>query len=68
MFYFIGIKGSGMAALAVMLKEIGNEVMGSDLDKHFFTEDELIKHDIKIVNFDPNNIKDNYTVIIGNAF
>ena len=23
MFYFIGIKGSGMAALAVMLKEIG---------------------------------------------
>ena len=68
MFYFIGIKGSGMAALAVMLKEIGNEVMGSDLDKHFFTEDELIKHDIKIVNFDPNNIKDGYTVIIGNAF
>ena len=68
MFYFIGIKVSGMAALAVMLKEIGNEVMGSDLDKHFFTEDELIKHDIKIVNFDPNNIKDNYTVIIGNAF
>ena len=39
MFYFIGIKGSGMAALAVMLKEIVNEVMGSDLDKHFFTED-----------------------------
>ena len=68
MYYFIGIKGSGMAALAIMLKEIGNEVVGSDLDKHFFTEDELIKHGIKILPFNFENIKDNYTVIIGNAF
>ena len=68
MCYFIGIKGSGMAALAVMLKEIGNDVMGSDLKKHFFTDDELLKHDIKILPFNPNNIKNGYTVIIGNAF
>ena len=68
MYYFIGIKGSGMAALAIMLKEVGNEVIGSDLDKHFFTEDELINHGIKILPFNPENIKDNYVVIIGNAF
>jgi len=68
MYYFIGIKGSGMAALACMLDDLGEEVCGSDLDKHFFTEEELIKRNIKIYNFNPENIKDNMTVIIGNAF
>ena len=68
MHYFIGIKGTGMAALAVMLHDLGYEVSGSDLDKHFFTEDELVKRGIRILPFDKNNIKDGYTVIIGNAF
>ena len=68
MYYFIGIKGTGMASLAVMLYDLGYEVMGSDLKKHFFTEDELVKRGIKILEFDENNIKPEYTVIIGNAF
>ena len=68
MYYFIGIKGTGMAALASILSDLGYEVIGSDLDKHFFTEDDLLKRGIKILPFNPNNIKDNYTVIIGNAF
>jgi len=68
MYFFIGIKGTGMASLATMLYDLGNEVMGSDLEKHFFTEDELVKRGIKILPFNKNNIKDNYTVIIGNAF
>ena len=68
MYYFIGIKGTGMASLAIMLKGLGQEVKGSDLDKHFFTEDLLRENNIEILNFDPANIKDNYTVIIGNAF
>ena len=68
MYYFIGIKGSGMAALAIMLSDLGEEVMGSDLDRYFFTQDELVKRGIKIVDFDPENIKKEYTVIIGNAF
>lgn len=68
MYYFIGIKGTGMAALATMMFDLGNEVSGSDLDKHFFTEDELVKRGIKILPFDEKNIKDNCTVIIGNAF
>ena len=37
MIYFIGIKGTGMAALATMLYDLGYEVMGSDIEKHFFT-------------------------------
>ena len=36
MYYFIGIKGTGMASLAVMLHELGYEVCGSDQSKHFF--------------------------------
>lgn len=68
MYYFIGIKGSGMASLAIMLKDLGNEVKGSDLNKHFFTEDLLRENNIEILDFNPLNIKDNYTVIIGNAF
>lgn len=68
MIYFIGIKGTGMAALATMLYDMGYEVMGSDIEKHFFTQDELEKRKIKILPFDKNNIQDGYTVIIGNAF
>ncbi|MBS7354101.1 MAG: hypothetical protein KIG23_04935, partial [Erysipelotrichaceae bacterium] len=29
MYYFIGIKGTGMAALAVMLHDLGKDVCGS---------------------------------------
>ena len=36
MYYFIGIKGSGMAPLATILYELGNEVAGSDIDKYIF--------------------------------
>ena len=68
MYYFIGIKGTGMASLAAMLYDLGYEVCGSDLEKHFFTEDELVKRGIKIYPFNVENIKEEYTVIIGNAF
>ena len=48
-----------MAALACMLKDLGNNVSGSDLDKHFFTEDGLRERNIPIYSFNPLNIKDN---------
>lgn len=67
MIFFIGIKGSGMAALACMLKEMGEEVEGSDLDKHFFTEEQLHELHIPIHSFGTLP-KDGSTVIIGNAF
>ena len=34
MYYFIGIKGSGMASLATILFDLGYEVAGSDIDKY----------------------------------
>lgn len=57
-----------MAALACMLHDLGHEVLGSDLEKHFFTEDPLRERGITILPFDADNIPDHSTVIIGNAF
>ena len=67
-YYFIGIKGTGMGALACMLKDLGNDVSGSDLEKHFFTEDELRKRDIPMFGFNADQVPDHATIIIGNAF
>lgn len=68
MIYFIGIKGAGMASLACMLHDIGYQVSGSDIDKHIFTEDELVKRDIPIYPFNHVKLEDNWTVVVGNAF
>lgn len=65
MYYFIGIKGTGMSALAVILKQLGHEVMGSDVEKHFFTESELIKNNIPFFTYDDENIKEGMTIIKG---
>ena len=40
MYYFVGIKGSGMSALACILFDLGYEVMGSDALEHFFHQKE----------------------------
>lgn len=68
MYYFIGIKGSGMASLACILSDLGNEVSGSDIDKHVFIEKHLENRNIPFYTFNENNIKDGMNVIIGNAF
>ena len=65
MYHFIGIKGSGMASLAVILYDLGYDVNGSDIEKHFFTEEELIKRNIVITSYDKDNIKDDYIIIKG---
>ena len=65
MYYFIGIKGSGMSALAVILKQLGHNVSGSDIDKHFFTEIGLVENNIPFYVFDENNIKEGMIIIKG---
>jgi UDP-N-acetylmuramate--alanine ligase len=67
MLFFVGIKGAGMAALACMMKEMGETVEGSDLEKHFFTEVQLHELQIPIHPFGVYP-KDGSTVIIGNAY
>ena len=65
MYHFIGIKGAGMSALAVILKQLNYEVQGSDVEKTLFTEKELIKNNIKYTKYDKENIKEGLTIIKG---
>lgn len=67
-YHFIGIKGTGMAALACILHDENKEVTGSDISKYIFTQDGLEERNILITDFDASNIHDGDTVIIGLAF
>src|SRR5690625_7085541 len=67
-YHFIGIKGTGMSALAQILYDSGQEVQGSDVEKYFFTQVELEKKGIKIMPFSSENIQEGQIIIAGNAF
>lgn len=67
-YYFIGIKGSGMSSLAQILHDQGYQVLGSDIDQYTFTQIPLVESGIKVLSFNAENLKENYTVIVGNAF
>lgn len=67
-YYFVGIKGTGMAALAEVLFDLGHQVEGSDIEKETFTEGPLRQKGIAIHNFDPANLQEGMTVVQGNAF
>src|SRR5690625_7290595 len=67
-YHFIGIKGTGMSALAQILHNSGEKVQGSDVEKRFFTQAALEEKNIPIYPFSKSNIKDDVTVIAGNAF
>lgn len=55
--YFVGIKGAGMAALASIAAELGYQVQGSDVADKYPTEDQLIRHQIKVFQgFNGDNI------------
>ncbi len=68
LYHFVGIKGSGMSALAQILHDKGYHVQGSDVEKYFFTQASLEKSNITILPFNRENIKPNMRVIAGNAF
>lgn len=68
MYHFIGIKGTGMGALAQIMQELGYQVQGSDKPDHFFTEIALKEKGITILEFDENNIKDGLIIVQGNAY
>jgi UDP-N-acetylmuramate--alanine ligase len=67
-YHFVGIKGTGMSPLAQILHDMHHDVQGSDVEKRFFTQEALERKGIPIFPFDENNIKEDYTVIWGNAF
>ena len=67
-YHFVGIKGSGMSALALILHEEGYKVQGSDVSKYFFTQQPLEEKNIPIYVFDEKNIEKGQVIIAGNAF
>ncbi|MBY3642756.1 UDP-N-acetylmuramate--L-alanine ligase [Enterococcus faecium] len=68
LYHFVGIKGSGMSSLALVLHEQGLNVQGSDIEKYFFTQRDLEKANITILLFNADNVKPGMTIIAGNAF
>ncbi|WP_422803588.1 UDP-N-acetylmuramate--L-alanine ligase [Streptococcus sp. FT1-106] len=67
-YHFIGIKGSGMSALALMLHQMGHKVQGSDVPKYYFTQRGLEQAGIPILPFSEDNITADVELIAGNAF
>ncbi len=67
-YYFVGIKGTGMAALARLLHDQGHTVLGSDIEKETFTQGPLLAAGIEILSFDPANLAPGMIVVQGNAF
>jgi UDP-N-acetylmuramate--alanine ligase len=67
-YHFVGIKGSGMSALAQVLHDMKYNVQGSDVEKHFFTQISLEQAGIRILPFQKENIQPGMTIIAGNAF
>lgn len=63
--FMVGIKGTGMAAMAELLKKQGAIITGSDVSQRFFTDTLLEKAGIEFFNgFDSKNIKSDIKLII----
>ncbi|CAH1852388.1 UDP-N-acetylmuramate--L-alanine ligase [Convivina intestini] len=69
-YYFIGIKGTGMGALAQILHDQGHQVVGSDIDSFTYTQAPLEAANIPILPFEAKNVDQyrDYTFVRGNAF
>lgn len=68
-YYCIGIKGSGMAALACILNDLGNEVIGYDDDISYkYTMEGLNKRNIKVYSTNEHELDKNTIVTYSKAF
>lgn len=67
-YHFVGIKGTGMSALAQILHDMDFQVQGSDIEKKIFTQKALEDRNIPIHPFSKDNIHEGLTIIAGNAF
>ena len=66
--HFVGIKGVGMTPLAIIAKQAGFEVSGSDVAEDFITKDALEAAGIKkIPDFSANNIENKDLVVVSAA-
>lgn len=67
-YYLAGIKGTGMSALALILNDLGFDVIGyDDAAEHRFTEDKLVERGIKIYTETNDEMDDNTIVVYSPA-
>lgn len=67
-FYFVGIKGTGMSALAELLHKRGARVTGSDVKEPFYTDAVLRKLEIPFAEgFDARNLPSTVDAVIYSA-
>ena len=62
--HFVGIKGTGMAALVEILFHKGAVITGSDVSERFYTDEVLEKLGLKAVPFAAENITDDVQYVI----
>ena len=63
-YYLLGIKGAGVSALALLLHDLGNEVIGyDDASDYRSTEDFLVERNIPIYS-GPNDAMDSDTIVV----
>ena len=63
--HFVGIKGVGMAPLAIYAKEAGISVSGSDIADEFITDEVLLsKNIVWTVGFDPKDVPSRTNLVI----
>ncbi|PSL44545.1 UDP-N-acetylmuramate--L-alanine ligase [Salsuginibacillus halophilus] len=67
-YHFVGIKGSGMSALAQILHDMNVNVQGSDVEKHFFTQQPLEAKGIPLHPFAASNITPEQTIVASPAY
>ncbi|SDI79009.1 UDP-N-acetylmuramate--L-alanine ligase [Natribacillus halophilus] len=67
-YHFIGIKGSGMSALAQILHDMDETVQGSDVDKYFFTQNPLEERGIPVYSFHKQNVSPEHTIVASAAY
>ena len=62
--HFVGIKGTGMAALVEILHARGAVITGSDVSERFYTDEILEKYSIKALPFSESNITDQVEYVV----
>ena len=62
--HFVGIKGTGMAALVEIMHHCGAVISGSDVSERFYTDEILENLGISAKNFDENNITGDIDFVI----
>ncbi len=62
--HFVGIKGTGMAALVELLHRRGAVITGSDVSERFYTDEVLEKIGIHALPFDSKNITDKIQFVV----